>query len=55
MRVAFQGISEARFAHSLDLAASCLRESRLALERFLGMNADDDLLDTIFRQFCLGK
>ena len=55
LRVAVQGISEARFAHSLDLAASCLRESRLALERSLGMNADEDLLDTIFRQFCLGK
>jgi tRNA U34 5-carboxymethylaminomethyl modifying GTPase MnmE/TrmE len=48
-------IVEAETAQSLDLAASCLRDSRLALERFLGMSADADLLDTIFSQFCLGK
>jgi tRNA modification GTPase len=55
LRLAAGMIVEAETAQSLDLAASCLRDSRLALERFLGMSADADLLDTIFSQFCLGK
>jgi tRNA modification GTPase len=38
-----------------DAAASCLSESRLAIERLLGITQDDTLLDYIFNQFCVGK
>jgi tRNA modification GTPase len=55
LRQAVRLIGEAEGAESLDLVASCLHESRSALERFLGLSADTDLLDTIFSQFCLGK
>ncbi len=55
LRVAASMIGEAESAQSMDLTASCLRDSRYALERFLGLSADSDLLDTIFSQFCLGK
>lgn len=55
LRHAVRLITEAETAQSLDLVASCLHEGRSALERFLGLSADTDLLDTIFSQFCLGK
>ncbi len=55
LRLAAEALREAGSADSLDLVASCLRDGRLALERFLGLQADSDLLDTIFSQFCLGK
>lgn len=55
LRAASALLSEALQARSLDVAANCLRDSRLALERFLGISADTDLLDLIFSQFCLGK
>ena len=38
-----------------DAAAACLAESRLAMERLLGISRDDALLDYIFSQFCVGK
>lgn len=38
-----------------DVAASALTEARLALERFLGIEGGEILLDRIFGQFCLGK
>lgn len=38
-----------------DAAASCLTESRLSMERLLGIAPDDSLLDYIFSQFCVGK
>ncbi|NLI95427.1 MAG: tRNA uridine-5-carboxymethylaminomethyl(34) synthesis GTPase MnmE [Synergistaceae bacterium] len=55
LRTASALLAEALQAGSLDLAANCLRDCRLALERFLGISADADLLDLIFSQFCLGK
>ncbi|GAB1427618.1 hypothetical protein MASR2M17_10450 [Aminivibrio sp.] len=38
-----------------DVAASSLGEARRAMERLLGIEKDDTLLDYIFSQFCLGK
>ena len=38
-----------------DVAASSLGEARRAMERLLGIESDDSLLDYIFSQFCLGK
>ena len=38
-----------------DVTAGLLGQARLALERLLGISADDALLDSIFGRFCLGK
>ncbi len=38
-----------------DIAAACLTEARYSLERILGLQSDDTLLETIFSQFCVGK
>ena len=38
-----------------DVGASSLGEARRAMERLLGIEKDDTLLDYIFSQFCLGK
>ncbi|MDK2845971.1 MAG: tRNA modification GTPase [Synergistales bacterium] len=38
-----------------DAAAAGLLDARKCLERILGIEADDSLLDTIFRNFCIGK
>jgi tRNA modification GTPase len=38
-----------------DIAAACLTEARYSMERILGLQSDDTLLETIFSQFCVGK
>jgi len=38
-----------------DISGTCLSEALESLERLLGIQADDTLLDTIFSQFCVGK
>jgi len=38
-----------------DAAAACLAEARKCLERILGVEADEALLDAIFSSFCIGK
>lgn len=38
-----------------DIAASSMTGAREALERFLGIEGGDALLDRIFSQFCVGK
>ena len=38
-----------------DVTAALLGTARKALERTLGIAADDDLLDSIFSRFCVGK
>ncbi|MBI4051563.1 MAG: tRNA uridine-5-carboxymethylaminomethyl(34) synthesis GTPase MnmE [Elusimicrobia bacterium] len=56
-----QGIAEAMklFQNSSqcfeDLVAVHLREALLALEEILGGNTTEDLLNTIFSNFCIGK
>ena len=39
----------------IDAAADCLAGARAAMERLLGLSGDEDLLDYIFSQFCVGK
>ena len=39
----------------MDLIAWELRESLIAIQEVLGKKFDDDVLDEIFRQFCIGK
>ncbi len=59
IRTAIASLKEAADALSKgagqDAAASCLTESRLAMERLLGIAKDDTLIDYIFSQFCVGK
>ena len=38
-----------------DLAITCLSDARSHLARLLGIDATENLLDTIFSQFCVGK
>jgi len=38
-----------------DVSAACLAEARKCLERILGLEADEALLDAIFSSFCIGK
>jgi tRNA modification GTPase len=38
-----------------DVAASLIASARTCLERLLGLQCDDALLDSIFNRFCLGK
>jgi tRNA modification GTPase len=40
---------------SLDLVAADLRIAVSAIGEIVGKTATDDLLDTIFSQFCIGK
>ena len=41
--------------HQIDLAAEELRLSHVSLENILGGNVNEDLLDKIFSDFCIGK
>jgi tRNA modification GTPase len=47
--------AEAKCIGGVDLVASCLAQSRIALERLLGISSDDLLLDSVFSNFCIGK
>ncbi|MDD3045543.1 MAG: tRNA uridine-5-carboxymethylaminomethyl(34) synthesis GTPase MnmE, partial [Candidatus Delongbacteria bacterium] len=38
-----------------DLAITCLSDSRAELAKLLGIDATENLLDTVFSQFCIGK
>jgi tRNA modification GTPase len=39
----------------MELLATHLRAAIIALEDLIGIVTNDDVLDTIFRQFCIGK
>ena len=47
--------TDAKNIGGIDLVASCLAQSRTALERLLGVSGDDLLLDKVFSDFCVGK
>jgi tRNA modification GTPase len=58
VRNALESLSAAADAKNIggvDLIATCLAQSRIALERLLGISSDDVLLDSIFSNFCVGK
>ena len=50
-----QGLDAAEGGSDPELTAWCLRESASALDRMLGVDSQQDLLDRIFQDFCLGK
>lgn len=37
------------------LAAECLRQARVALDRLVGRTGTEDMLDALFGRFCIGK
>ncbi len=43
------------FAHDLLVTAENLRTARFAFDRILGTVATEDMLDTLFGRFCIGK
>lgn len=59
IRIALEAINSAKDAVSMkqgsDIAATCLAQTRAALERLLGISHDDALLDKVFSNFCVGK
>ncbi|MCL2768063.1 MAG: tRNA uridine-5-carboxymethylaminomethyl(34) synthesis GTPase MnmE, partial [Synergistaceae bacterium] len=58
VRNALESLSAAVDAKNIggvDLVATCIAQSRIALERLLGISSDDVLLDKVFSSFCVGK
>ncbi|PIE55017.1 MAG: tRNA uridine-5-carboxymethylaminomethyl(34) synthesis GTPase MnmE [Dethiosulfovibrio peptidovorans] len=59
IRAAIQALAEGRDVISTmgdqSLAAQALTEARSCLERILGLQDDEALLDVVFSQFCVGK
>ena len=47
--------ADAKSLGGVDLVATCLAQSRIALERLLGISNDSVLLDRVFSSFCIGK
>lgn len=50
-----RALSDAREQGDLLLAAESLRAARLAFDALLGRTATEDVLDTLFGRFCIGK
>ncbi len=48
-------LTEAAEAVDLLIIAECLRRARLALDALTGRTHTEDLLDTLFGKFCIGK
>jgi tRNA modification GTPase len=48
-------IAEAAATHDPLLGAEALRAARYAFDRLLGRAATEDMLDTLFGRFCIGK
>lgn len=52
METASEGIEKKL---SLDLVAADLKQALLAVQEILGKSYDDQILDRVFKEFCLGK
>ena len=48
-------IQEAVHAHDALIVGEAMRTARLAFNRLLGQAATEDMLDTLFGRFCIGK
>ncbi|NIZ40417.1 tRNA uridine-5-carboxymethylaminomethyl(34) synthesis GTPase MnmE [Entomospira entomophila] len=58
VRTVLQALQQAELLvseHNLDLVAFSLRQAAGALSEFLGSDIQDDAMQAMFRQFCLGK
>jgi tRNA modification GTPase len=38
-----------------DLAITCLSDARSSIAKLLGIDVTENLLDTVFSKFCVGK
>ena len=52
---ACEGAREAQVQDDLLLVAEGLRSARLAFDRLIGRSGTEDMLDTLFGRFCIGK
>jgi tRNA modification GTPase len=53
--MAAEQIREAEGSPDLLIAAECLRQARVALDHVTGRAGVEDMLDTLFGRFCIGK
>ena len=52
---ASEGLALAEAAHDPLIAAEGLRLARVAFDGLLGRTTTEDMLDTLFGRFCIGK
>ena len=55
IRDAREAVSDALVSQSEDITAGLLGSARMSLLRVLGVDAPDELLDSMFSRFCVGK
>jgi tRNA modification GTPase len=55
LATAATALGEARHEHDLLLMAEGLRAARVAFDQLLGRTTTEDMLDTLFGRFCIGK
>ena len=55
IRSAREAVSDALESVSEDITAGLLNSARMSLLRVLGVDAGDELLDSMFSRFCVGK
>ena len=53
--LAAEQLREALGSHDLLIAAECLRQARVALDRVTGRAGVENMLDALFGSFCIGK
>jgi tRNA modification GTPase len=53
--LAAEQLREAHESQDLLIAAECLRQARVALDRVTGRAGVEEMLDTLFGRFCIGK
>ncbi|MET1756917.1 tRNA uridine-5-carboxymethylaminomethyl(34) synthesis GTPase MnmE [Novosphingobium sp. RD2P27] len=55
LEVACEALNQSKNVTDQLLVGECLRSARVALDRLLGRSAAEDMLDALFRRFCIGK
>jgi tRNA modification GTPase len=53
--LAAEQLREAQDTRDLLIAAECVRQARVALDRVTGRAGVEDMLDALFGRFCIGK
>ena len=55
LQQALDALNEAQFEQDMLIVAESLRQARAALDRVTGRAGVEDMLDTLFGRFCIGK
>ena len=55
LRDGHEALLESKNSSDPLLIAECLRRARLAFDRLIGRATTEDMLDTLFGRFCIGK